>query len=77
MRDKIADSIPKTIMHFLVNHVQEKMQTTLLQQLWVGQDYLDDLLLEDSQVAEQRERTTEMLAALRKALEIINEVSML
>eukprot|EP00037_Helgoeca_nana_P000827 m.24002 g.24002 ORF g.24002 m.24002 type:complete len:759 (+) comp11124_c0_seq1:289-2565(+) len=77
VRDKIADSIPKTIMHFLVNHVQEKMQTTLLQQLWVGQDYLDDLLLEDSQVAEQRERTTEMLAALRKALEIINEVSML
>lgn len=64
-------------MHFLVNHVQANLQTTLLQQLWVGQDYLDDLLLEDSQVAEQRARTSEMLSALHKATEIINEVSML
>jgi len=44
---------------------------------WVGQEDIDDLLLEDSLVAEQRERTTEMLDALRKALDIINEVSML
>eukprot|EP00040_Diaphanoeca_grandis_P008233 m.44464 g.44464 ORF g.44464 m.44464 type:complete len:774 (-) comp19685_c0_seq1:28-2349(-) len=76
VRDKILDSVPKTIMHFLVNDVEERLQNELLSVLWKG-DLFDQLLEEDPQIADQRERTSEMLAALERAQELVAEVSVL
>jgi len=76
VRDKILDSIPKAIMHFLVNHVQEMLQTELVGALW-RPELFGELLQEDHQVAEQRARTVTMKEALGRAMEIVTEVSVL
>ena len=76
VRDKILDSIPKAIMHFLVNYVQEMLQTELVGALW-RPELFGELLQEDHQVAEQRARTVTMKEALGRAMEIVTEVSVL
>eukprot|EP00041_Stephanoeca_diplocostata_P020828 m.474106 g.474106 ORF g.474106 m.474106 type:complete len:848 (+) comp21671_c0_seq1:114-2657(+) len=76
VRDKVLDSIPKTIMHFLVNHVQAQLQTELVKELWRREQF-DELLEEDPQIAQERRRTREMLEALNHALTIVTEVGVL
>lgn len=60
-------------MHFLVNHVQARIQNELVSRLY-KRELLDDLLSEDPAVAQQRARASEMLAALNRAALIVAEV---
>ena len=60
VRKNIQDSVPKAIMHFLVNHVKENLQSELLTHLY-KRDQFDLLLAESEEITVRRQEATEML----------------
>ncbi|XP_030629102.1 dynamin-1-like protein isoform X3 [Chanos chanos] len=73
VRKSIQDSVPKTVMHFLVNYVKERLQSELVGQLY-KQPLLQELLIESQDTAQQRTEVAQMLEALQKANNIISEI---
>ncbi|XP_036434406.1 dynamin-1-like protein isoform X1 [Colossoma macropomum] len=73
VRKNIQDSVPKTVMHFLVNFVKERLQSELVGQLY-KQPLLQELLIESQDTAQQRTEVSQMLEALKKANNIISEI---
>ncbi|XP_058245990.1 dynamin-1-like protein isoform X2 [Hemibagrus wyckioides] len=73
VRKNIQDSVPKAVMHFLVNFVKERLQSELVGQLY-KQPLLQELLIESQETAQQRTEVTHMLEALQKANNIISEI---
>ncbi|XP_056629104.1 dynamin-1-like protein isoform X2 [Triplophysa dalaica] len=73
VRKSIQDSVPKTVMHFLVNYVKEHLQSELVGQLY-KQALLQELLIESQETAQQRTEVAQMLEALKKASNIISEI---
>uniref|UniRef100_A0AAQ4R678 Interferon-induced GTP-binding protein Mx n=1 Tax=Gasterosteus aculeatus aculeatus TaxID=481459 RepID=A0AAQ4R678_GASAC len=73
VRKSIQDSVPKTVMHFLVNFVKEHLQSELVGQLY-KQTLLQELLVESEDTAQQRTEVAQMLEALQKANNIICEI---
>ncbi|KAK0152154.1 Dynamin-1-like protein [Merluccius polli] len=73
VRKSIQDSVPKAVMHFLVNFVKERLQSELVGQLY-KQTLLHDLLIESPDTAQQRNEVAHMLEALQKANNIISEI---
>ncbi|XP_017551829.1 dynamin-1-like protein isoform X1 [Pygocentrus nattereri] len=73
VRKNIQDSVPKTVMHFLVNFVKERLQSELVGQLY-KQPLLQELLIESQDTAQQRTEVSHMLEALKKANNIISEI---
>lgn len=73
VRKSIQDSVPKTVMHFLVNFVKEQLQSELVGQLY-KQPLLQELLIESQDTAQQRTEVAQMLQALQKANNIISEI---
>lgn len=53
-------SVPKTVMHFLVNHVKEHLQSELVGQLY-KQPLLQELLIESQETAQHRTEVALML----------------
>uniref|UniRef100_A0A7N6B2Q8 Interferon-induced GTP-binding protein Mx n=1 Tax=Anabas testudineus TaxID=64144 RepID=A0A7N6B2Q8_ANATE len=60
VRKSIQDSVPKTVMHFLVNFVKEHLQSELVGQLY-KQPLLQELLIESQDTAQQRTEVAQML----------------
>uniref|UniRef100_A0A8C1N676 Dynamin-1-like protein n=1 Tax=Cyprinus carpio TaxID=7962 RepID=A0A8C1N676_CYPCA len=60
VRKSIQDSVPKTVMHFLVNFVKEHLQSELVGQLY-KQPLLQELLIESQETAQQRTEVAQML----------------
>ncbi|KAG1653448.1 Dynamin-1-like protein [Nymphon striatum] len=73
VKKSIQDSIPKAIMHFLVNFVKDNLQSELVTHLY-KHDHYTALLQESDHVAVRRKEAAEMLKALQKASHIIGEV---
>ncbi|KAL4640705.1 dynamin-1-like protein isoform X2 [Arapaima gigas] len=73
VRKNIQDSVPKAVMHFLVNHVKDSLQSELVGQLYKS-GLLDDLLTESEDMAQRRNEAADMLKALQKASHIIAEI---
>nr|XP_033776086.1 dynamin-1-like protein isoform X2 [Geotrypetes seraphini]XP_033776096.1 dynamin-1-like protein isoform X2 [Geotrypetes seraphini] len=73
VRKNIQDSVPKTIMHFLVNFVKDHLQSELVGQLYKTK-LLNDLLTESQDMAQQRNEAISMLQALQRASQIISEI---
>lgn len=73
-RKRVLDTVPKAIMHFMVNHINDRLQTELVQSLY-RPDHLEELMSEDPSIAKQRKSTADMLQALQRASVIITEVS--
>uniref|UniRef100_A0A8D2J390 Dynamin-1-like protein n=1 Tax=Varanus komodoensis TaxID=61221 RepID=A0A8D2J390_VARKO len=73
VRKSIQDSVPKTVMHFLVNYVKDHLQSELVGQLYKPQ-LLDTLLTESEDMAQQRNEAANMLKALQKASHTISEI---
>ncbi|KAF7257638.1 hypothetical protein EG68_04666, partial [Paragonimus skrjabini miyazakii] len=73
VRKNIQDTVPKAIMHFLVNFVKDNLQSELVSKLY-RQDEYDTLLQESDRVAQRRREAAEMLKALQKASQIIGEI---
>ncbi|XP_059133763.1 dynamin-1-like protein isoform X11 [Peromyscus maniculatus bairdii] len=73
VRKNIQDSVPKAVMHFLVNHVKDTLQSELVGQLYKS-SLLDDLLTESEDMAQRRKEAADMLKALQGASQIIAEI---
>ncbi|XP_077325453.1 dynamin-1-like protein isoform X3 [Lithobates pipiens] len=73
VRKNIQDSVPKAVMHFLVNHVKDTLQSELVGQLYKSM-LLDDLLTESEDMAQRRKEAADMLKALQRASQIIAEI---
>ena len=73
VRKNIQDSVPKAIMHFLVNDAKDNLQSELVASLYKTTKN-DDVLEESPHIAARRREATEMLEALQKASLIISEI---
>lgn len=73
VRKRVQDTVPKAIMHFMVNFTSEQLQNELVRSLYRPDD-LHELLEEDTSLAAQRKSTAEMVSALQRASSIVNEV---
>jgi dynamin 1-like protein len=60
VRKNIQDSVPKAIMHFLVNYVKDNLQSELVSHLY-KQEEIDKLLSESEHIAARRREASEML----------------
>jgi dynamin 1-like protein len=73
VRKNLLDSVPKAIMHFLVNHVQDQLGTRLVTDLY-KEEMFAELLQEDDAVVKQRARCKTALEAYRQAANILSEL---
>jgi len=73
VRKSIQDSVPKAIMHFLVNFVKNNLQSELVSSLY-KQEEISSLLSESEHIGQRRAEAAEMLKALQKAGTIISEI---
>lgn len=73
VRKSIQDSVPKAVMHFLVNHVESNLQSELVTHLYKS-DNAEEMLSESKHIAQQRKDASDMLKALQKANHIISEI---
>lgn len=60
MRKSIQDSVPKAIMHFLVNFVKDNLQSELVTHLYKAEK-AEDLLNESDHIAVRRREAGDML----------------
>ena len=60
VRKSIQDSVPKAIMHFLVNFVKDNLQSELVSSLY-KQDQIQVLLSESEHIGQRRKEAAEML----------------
>lgn len=73
VRKSIQDSVPKAIMHFLVNFIKDNLQSELVTHLYKS-DEAEELLVESEMIANCRKEASDTLKALQKANQIISEV---
>ncbi|XP_050446523.1 dynamin-1-like protein isoform X1 [Cataglyphis hispanica] len=73
VRKSIQDSVPKAVMHFLVNYVKDNLQSELVTHLYKS-DQAEALLVESEHIAVRRKETADMLKALTQANHIISEI---
>jgi len=73
VRKNTQDTIPKSIMHFLVASSKDKIHNRLVQKLY-REDLFEELLGESPEIAARRKNTRETVQVLKRAHEILNEV---
>ena len=73
VRKNVGDSVPKSIMFFLVNTSKETVQNELVKCLY-KEDLFDELLEENPLIASKRKACKEMLDVLKKANDVLMEV---
>ncbi|XP_033221390.1 dynamin-1-like protein [Belonocnema kinseyi] len=73
VRKSIQDSVPKAVMHFLVNYVKDNLQSELVTHLYKS-DHAEQLLNESEHIAVRRKEAADMLKALTQAGHIISEI---
>ncbi|KAG5675177.1 hypothetical protein PVAND_005102 [Polypedilum vanderplanki] len=67
------DSVPKAIMHFLVNFVKDNVQSELVTHLYKS-ERAEEYLNESEHIAIRRKEASDMLKALTRANHIISEI---
>ncbi|KAK4743253.1 hypothetical protein SAY87_001254 [Trapa incisa] len=73
VRKNIEDSIPKAIMHFLVNHTKRELHNVFIQKLY-RENLFEEMLQEPDEVAVKRKRTRETLCVLQQAFRTLDEL---
>jgi len=73
VRKNTQDTIPKSIMCFLVNKSKDSLHNRLVERLY-KEELFDELLGESPDMVERRNATREMVQTLKRATEIVNEV---
>jgi dynamin 1-like protein len=73
VRKTVADLIPKTIMHLLVNYARENIQNRLVSTLY-KEELFDDLLQEDEHILADRQKCKQLLDAYKKAAIILQDI---
>lgn len=73
MRKSIQDSVPKAIMHFLVNFVKNYLQSELVTHLYKS-DQVEELLNESEHISNRRKEAIDMLKVLYICLQSLLHV---
>ncbi|KAI4318454.1 hypothetical protein MLD38_032155 [Melastoma candidum] len=73
VRKNIEDSVPKAIMHFLVNHTKRELHNVFIMKLY-RENLLEEMLQEPEEIAVKRKRTKETLRVLRQAMETLDSL---
>ncbi|GMY38968.1 dynamin-related protein 3A-like [Fagus crenata] len=73
VRKNIEDSIPKAIMHFLVNHTKRELHNVFIKKLY-RENLFEEMLQEPEEVAMKRKRTRETLRVLQQAFRTLDEL---
>lgn len=73
VKKNINDSVPKTIVSFLVNRSVNVAERELVSSLYKD-DIFDDLLAENSFLMKQREETKGQMVLLRSCLNVLNDL---
>lgn len=73
VRKSVQDSVPKAVMHCLVNYVKDDVQQRLVSELYRTESY-DALMDESAEISTRRKEIGEMVKALQKAAEILSEI---
>ena len=69
----MGDTVPKSIMHFLVNTSKTNMQNELIRCLY-KEEYFEELLEENPQIAHQRKSCKALLEVLQRANQVLQEL---
>ncbi|GMF97499.1 unnamed protein product [[Candida] boidinii] len=69
----IEDQVPKAIMCLLVNYTKDAVTNTLVEKLY-KESMFDDLLYEDENLAQERDKCRKLLSTYREAASIISDV---
>ena len=69
----LSDTVPKTIMHFLVNTSKTNMQNQLVEHLY-KEELFEELLEENPEIAQRRNRCKDMLEVLSRANMVLMEL---
>lgn len=72
-RSALADTVPKAVVHFLVNSIPRALQQHLIRSLY-REPLFQTMLQEVPELAEFRKRTREKLSALNMALEAMGDI---
>lgn len=73
VRKNIEDSVPKAIMHFLVNHTKRELHNVFIKKLY-RDNLFEEMLQEPDEVATKRKRTRETLRVLQQAFRTLDEL---
>ena len=73
VRKNIQDSVPKAVMHCLVNFVKDDLQHRLVSELYRTESF-DRLMDESDEIFTRRREIAEMVKALQKAADILSEI---
>ncbi|XP_022988688.1 dynamin-related protein 3A-like [Cucurbita maxima] len=73
VRKNIEDLVPKTIMHFLVNHSKRVLHNVFIKKLY-RENLFEEMLQEPDEVAMKRKRTRETLRVLQQAFRTLDEL---
>lgn len=73
VRKNIEDSVPKAIMHFLVNHTKRDLHNVFIKKLY-RENLFEEMLQEPEEVAMKRKRTRETLRVLQQAFRTLDEL---
>ncbi len=73
VKKTLKDLVPKTIMFLLVNKTKQNIQSELVNKLY-KEDQFTNLLKEADDVAQKRESCLELIATLKQAMELLNQI---
>eukprot|EP00927_Polykrikos_kofoidii_P059881 TRINITY_DN54999_c0_g1_i1.p1 TRINITY_DN54999_c0_g1~~TRINITY_DN54999_c0_g1_i1.p1 ORF type:complete len:849 (-),score=138.93 TRINITY_DN54999_c0_g1_i1:174-2720(-) len=73
VKKNVADSVPKAIMHFMVNTLKDVIQSDCVSKLY-KEERFEEVLREAQDVEGRRARCRERLVALHKVVELIEQV---
>lgn len=73
VRETIQDQVPKAVMHLLVNHSKDAVQNRLVSELY-REEVFDELLHEDDNIKNEREKCERLLSTYKEAAKIVGEV---
>ncbi|XP_058214367.1 dynamin-related protein 3B-like isoform X2 [Rhododendron vialii] len=73
VRKNIEDSVPKAIMHFLVNHTKRELHNVFIKKLY-RDNLFEEMLQEPDEVAMKRKHTRETLRVLQQAFRTLDEL---
>ncbi|KAF9610480.1 hypothetical protein IFM89_022444 [Coptis chinensis] len=73
VRKNIEDSVPKAIMHFLVNHTKRELHNEFIEKLY-SDNLFEEMLQEPDEVVLKRKRTDDYLCVLHQAFRTLDEL---
>ncbi|KAJ7516642.1 hypothetical protein O6H91_22G065700 [Diphasiastrum complanatum] len=73
VRKNIQDSVPKAIMHFLVNHAKRELHNVFIRKLY-RENLFEEMLQEREEIAIKRKRCKEILRVLQQAAWTLEEL---